>query len=365
MDGPSPLRAGGARRRRHSGAPPLGHRRTPGRCPRRSGPPPCSAWPRRSRGAPRTSSCWARGARSPHPDVVVAAIDERSVQRYGRWPWSRELLAQAVARLHEAGPAAIGLDITFTDEDRGSDAAVMSEAADALGRALGDLPEPARLAFNPVLAKLEARASGSGDAALARALAGAPEVVQGVSAYGSGEAQDYLEQREVAEAELRPRMLTRFPAPRAGPSSRCRWTGASPSASSPRRCRCRASSPPGSRWGTSTCSATTTAWCAAHRPSSSWSTRPGCCPRWSCRPRRPRSERPSSRCGIPGWDSWWAPGSGATGSRCAPCRSRCKRPRARIDYPGPAEVFRTVSLADVLDGSSPPTRSGGRWSWSA
>ena len=156
---------------------------------------------------------WARGVRAPHLDVVVAAIDERSVQRYGRWPWSRELLARAVSRLHEAGPAAIGLDITFTDEDRGSDAAVMSEAADELGRALGSLPEASRVAFSPVLATLRDRASGSGDAALARALADAPEVVQGVSAYGSGEAQDYLEQRKVAEAELRPRMLTRFPGP--------------------------------------------------------------------------------------------------------------------------------------------------------
>ena len=45
---------------------------------------------------------WGRGVRAPHPDVVVAAIDERSVQRYGRWPWSRELLARTVARLHEA-----------------------------------------------------------------------------------------------------------------------------------------------------------------------------------------------------------------------------------------------------------------------
>ena len=141
---------------------------------------------------------WGRGVRAPHPDVVVAAIDERSVQRYGRWPWSRELLARAVARLHEAGPAAIGLDITFTDEDHGSDAAVMSEAADALGRALGGLPESSRAAFSPVLATLKDRASATGDAALARALADAPEVVQGVSAYGSGEAQDYLEQREVA-----------------------------------------------------------------------------------------------------------------------------------------------------------------------
>jgi uncharacterized protein (DUF2336 family) len=50
----------------------------------------------------------------------------------------------------------------------------MSEAAEALGRALGDLPESSRGAFNPVLATLKDRASGTGDAALARALADAP-----------------------------------------------------------------------------------------------------------------------------------------------------------------------------------------------
>ena len=47
---------------------------------------------------------WARGVRAPHPDVVVAAIDERSVQRYGRWPWRRELLARAVSRLQGQRP---------------------------------------------------------------------------------------------------------------------------------------------------------------------------------------------------------------------------------------------------------------------
>ena len=67
----------------------------------------------------------------------------------------------------------------------------MSEAADALGRALGDLPESARLAFARCWRGSRTAPSGSGDAALARALAEAPEVVQGVSAYGSGEAQDY------------------------------------------------------------------------------------------------------------------------------------------------------------------------------
>jgi adenylate cyclase len=156
---------------------------------------------------------WVRGVRAPHPALVVAAVDERSVQRYGRWPWSRELQARAVARLHAEGPAAIGLDVTFTDEDRASNAAALAETAETLGQVVATLPEPSRVSFAPVLATLRERAAGTGDAALARALADAPELVQGVSAYGSDEAADYLGQRDAALVLLGPRVLTRFPAP--------------------------------------------------------------------------------------------------------------------------------------------------------
>jgi adenylate cyclase len=296
---------------------------------------------------------WARGVHSPHPDVVVAAIDERSVQRYGRWPWSRELLARAVARLHEAGPSAIGLDITFTDEDRGSDAAVMSEAADALGRALGDLPEPARLAFSPVLARLEARASGSGDAALARALADAPEVVQGVSAYGSGEAQDYLEQRDVAEAELRPRMLTRFP----GPSGRSFFEVPLERSIAERFVSAQVPLPrllpAGQRLGHFNVLRDDDGVVRFTPPFVQLEHPPGLLPSLEL-------QTAATALGAtvePVWDPALGQLVGARLRRDGqPLRTMplsLKRPRARIDYPGPAEVFRTVSLADVMERKLP------------
>src|SRR5260370_200434 len=30
-----------------------------------------------------------RGRRTPHPDVVVVVVDEKSAQQFGRWPWNR------------------------------------------------------------------------------------------------------------------------------------------------------------------------------------------------------------------------------------------------------------------------------------
>ena len=303
---------------------------------------------------------WARGVRAPHPDVVVTAIDERSVQRYGRWPWNRELLARAVTRLHEAGPAAIGLDITFTDEDRGSDSAVMSEAADALSQALGGLPEASRLPFAPVLAILKARASATGDAALARALADAPELVQGVSAYGSGEAQDYLAQRDVAESLLQPRMLTRFPAPSGRsffevPLDRSiaeRFVSAQ--VPLPRLL------PPGQSLGHFNVLRDDDGVVRFTPPFVQLEHPPGLLPSLEL-------QTAATALGAtvePVWDPELGQLVAARlrrdGQAVRIVPLALKRPRARIDYPGPAEVFHTVSLADVLEGRLSPDALQGK-----
>jgi adenylate cyclase len=296
---------------------------------------------------------WARGVRRPHPDVVVAAVDERSVQRYGRWPWSRELLARAVYRLHESGPAAIGLDITFTDEDRGSDGAVMGEVAEALGRAIGGMPESSRLQLSPVLATLRARASGAGDAALARALGEAPEVVQGVSAYGTGEAKDYLEQREVAATLLRPRMLTRFPAPSGRsffevPLERSiaeRFVSAQ--VPLPRLL------PPEQPLGHFNVLRDDDGVVRFTPPFVQLESPPGLLASLELQ----TSATALGATVEPVWDPELGQLVAARlrrdGQAIRTVPLSLKRPRARIDYPGPAEVFRTVSLADVVDRKLP------------
>ena len=157
-------------------------------------------------------------------------------------------------------------------------------------------------------------------------------------------------------------MLTRFP----GPSGRSSLRGAA-GPQHRRALRLRAgtaaapSPMPGSRWGTSTCSATPTAWCAARRPSPSWSTHRACCPRWSCRPRRPRSERPSSRCGTPGWDE--------LDGRAAPARRAAAAHHAALAQatPGPASTTpgrprssAPSRLADVLERQLPADAAPGQ-----
>jgi len=293
---------------------------------------------------------WARGVRQPHPDVVVAAIDERSVQRYGRWPWSRELMARAISRLHEAGPSAIGLDITFTDEERGSDAAVLGEAAEALGRVLSGLPESSRLAFTPVLATLKGRAAGTGDAALARALADAPELVQGVSAYGSEEAQDYLGQRDGAEAALGPRVLTRFPGPSgksyfevpAGRSICDRFVSAQ--VPLPRLL------PPGQSLGHFNVLRDDDGVVRLTPPFVQLEHPHGLLASLELQTAATALRGTVEPVWDPELDQLVAGRIRRDAETLRSIPLSLRRPRARIDYPGPAEVFHTVSLSDVVDG---------------
>ena len=47
--------------------------------------------------------------------VALVAIDEKSIEEMGRWPWSRDKLAELIERINTMGAGAIGLDIVFSE----------------------------------------------------------------------------------------------------------------------------------------------------------------------------------------------------------------------------------------------------------
>jgi adenylate cyclase len=58
-----------------------------------------------------------RGPRLPGSEVVIAAIDEKSIDQLGRWPWPYTVQARLVDRLTEYGAAVIGYDVVFSSSD--------------------------------------------------------------------------------------------------------------------------------------------------------------------------------------------------------------------------------------------------------
>lgn len=50
--------------------------------------------------------------------VVIIDIDEKSLARFGQWPWPRTRVAELVGKLTDLGAAAIAFDIVFAEPDR-------------------------------------------------------------------------------------------------------------------------------------------------------------------------------------------------------------------------------------------------------
>jgi adenylate cyclase len=50
--------------------------------------------------------------------VRIVNIDEKSLAKFGQWPWPRTVVADLVTRLTRLGPAAIGFDVMFAEPDR-------------------------------------------------------------------------------------------------------------------------------------------------------------------------------------------------------------------------------------------------------
>ena len=51
-------------------------------------------------------------------DIVVVAIDEPAIEKFGQWPWKREVLADIIWKLREAGAGIIVLPILMSETDR-------------------------------------------------------------------------------------------------------------------------------------------------------------------------------------------------------------------------------------------------------
>ncbi|HSG77809.1 MAG TPA: CHASE2 domain-containing protein [Burkholderiales bacterium] len=114
--------------------------------------------------------------------AVIVAIDEQALERHGQWPWPRTRVAQLLAGISDAGPAAIGVDLLFAEPDRFSPAEVAREVQELsvdVARRLRALP--------------------SNDAALAAALK-ARAVVLGIAGL---EAPDPRFERPPAAAPIR------------------------------------------------------------------------------------------------------------------------------------------------------------------
>ena len=51
-------------------------------------------------------------------DIGIVTIDEKSIEKYGQWPWSRDVIAEVISNLRQSGAGVIMIPILFSEEDR-------------------------------------------------------------------------------------------------------------------------------------------------------------------------------------------------------------------------------------------------------
>jgi adenylate cyclase len=56
-----------------------------------------------------------RGPQPPSQQVVILGIDDDSLKAVGRWPWSREDFGRLLAKVKEAGPKVVAIDVIFAE----------------------------------------------------------------------------------------------------------------------------------------------------------------------------------------------------------------------------------------------------------
>lgn len=78
-----------------------------------------------------------RGPVVPGDEVVIATIDEKSIDALGRWPWHRNVMADLVDRLTEYDAKVFGFDVVFSSPETMVGVAQLQQARQELVRRTG------------------------------------------------------------------------------------------------------------------------------------------------------------------------------------------------------------------------------------
>ncbi len=126
-----------------------------------------------------------RGSLPPAEELLMVAIDERSLARFGRFPWPRSLMAEMLVKLGQASPKVIALDVLYSEatnaqEDEALAAAIARAGnvvvAAQLTESFNERREPQSVWLRPLPA-IERAAAGTGHAHVAAGFDGVARAV--------------------------------------------------------------------------------------------------------------------------------------------------------------------------------------------
>lgn len=133
----------------------------------------------------------SRGKIKTGNDVVIVAIDEKSLDRFGRWPWPRTRIAELVQKLKSYEAKVVAFDIVFSEPDESSGINIIRD----LKNKLKDKDRQ----VTSVIEKIEKEADN--DLTLASALKDNPSVILGYFFFTSQDEIKHLKDTQGKKAE--------------------------------------------------------------------------------------------------------------------------------------------------------------------
>ena len=83
-------------------------------------------------------------------DIAVVTIDETAIEKYGQWPWKRDVLADIIWKLREAGAGIIVMPVLFSESDRLGGDIALAEALVENGVVIAQTGTTSGISRNPV-----------------------------------------------------------------------------------------------------------------------------------------------------------------------------------------------------------------------
>ena len=83
-------------------------------------------------------------------DIAVVTIDETAIEKYGQWPWKRDVLADIIWKLREAGAGIIVMPVLFSESDRLGGDVALAEALVENGVVIAQTGTTSGISRNPV-----------------------------------------------------------------------------------------------------------------------------------------------------------------------------------------------------------------------
>ena len=83
-------------------------------------------------------------------DIAVVTIDETAIEKYGQWPWKRDVLADIIWKLREAGAGIIVMPVLFSESDRLGGDIALAEALVDNGVVIAQTGTTSGISRNPV-----------------------------------------------------------------------------------------------------------------------------------------------------------------------------------------------------------------------